>query len=365
MSKPHLLIALSAHGYGHFSQVAPVINSLMKRLPELELTFRTTLPADVIAARVPYPFARQNVADDFGMLMHNAIDVDVAASLERYKTFHADWPRLLHSVADDLKAAKPDLVLADAPYLTLAGARQAHIPAVALCSLNWADVLDGYADAHARREIVPRIAESYAAAQCFMQPMPSMDMPRLQSAGVKLQPVGALGCPGVARAEELRLQLGLAGDVRLVLVGMGGMPFNVSTKNWPETVNGEPLHYLLPPGWDKPGTHATFLSDVPLSYSDVLASVDLIITKPGYGMFVEAVAAGVPVIYVERDDWPDTLSLESWIAQHGRAVKVSREGLTGDELYGAMPVLLSAGRHAPVIPAGGAEVSVKLQAMLC
>lgn len=360
----HLLIALSAHGFGHYAQVAPVVNHLLKRMPNLQLTFRTTLPAGVIAARIQHPFAVQAVADDFGMLMHNAIDVDVAASLERYRLFHGDWPRLLESAATALKTAKPDLVLADAPYLTLSAAARAGIPAVALCSLNWADVLNWYADTPTRTNIIPRICESYASAQCFMQAAPSMAMPLLQAAGVGLRPVGALGSPGAARPEILRKHLGLADTVALVLVGMGGMPFSVSMRDWPKAAGERSVHYLLAAGWESPGAHASCLGDLPFDYSDIMASVDLIITKPGYGMFVEAVAAGVPLIYVARDDWPDTVSLENWIARHGRARKVSRQELAAGCLAEPMLELLQQGRSRPVLPSGHVEVAALLEAML-
>ena len=36
---PHLLLAVSGHGYGHLAQCAPVINALWQRLPRLRLQF--------------------------------------------------------------------------------------------------------------------------------------------------------------------------------------------------------------------------------------------------------------------------------------------------------------------------------------
>jgi hypothetical protein len=39
-----------------------------------------------------------------------------------------------------LAELQPDLVLSDVAYLPLAGAARAGIPALAMCSLNWAEL---------------------------------------------------------------------------------------------------------------------------------------------------------------------------------------------------------------------------------
>ena len=62
-------------------------------------------------------------------------------------------------------------------------------------------------------------------------------------------------------------------------------------------------------------------------FVDLLASVDAVVTKPGYGTFVEAACSGVPLLYVDRDDWPETPHFAAWLARHSRAARLSRERL--------------------------------------
>jgi hypothetical protein len=140
MTPPHLLVAISSHGFGHVSQVAPVVNALRARAPGLRVTLRTVAPLPLLASRIHGPFDRQPVADDFGMVQIDAMRVDRAASGARYREFHAGWEERVDGVATQLAAARPDLILADVPYLTLAAAARVGIPAVGLCSLNWADI---------------------------------------------------------------------------------------------------------------------------------------------------------------------------------------------------------------------------------
>ena len=41
-------------------------------------------------------------------------------------------------------------------------------------------------------------------------------------------------------------------------------------------------------------------------FPDLLSSVDAVVTKPGYATFVEAPAAGRPLVTLDRPEWPET-----------------------------------------------------------
>ncbi|HEY0635181.1 MAG TPA: hypothetical protein VGE00_07360, partial [Gammaproteobacteria bacterium] len=112
---PHLLFAITPHGFGHAAMAAPVINALGLRHPEWRITLRTTLPPSFLASRITRPYALQSAADDFGMVQHNALEVDVEASAERYRQLHSHWDAAVSRVADELVAARVDLVVADVP----------------------------------------------------------------------------------------------------------------------------------------------------------------------------------------------------------------------------------------------------------
>jgi UDP:flavonoid glycosyltransferase YjiC (YdhE family) len=59
----------------------------------------------------------------------------------------------------------------------------------------------------------------------------------------------------------------------------------------------------------------------------LLALVDVVLTKPGYGTFVEAACHGVPLLYVPRDDWPEEEHLVAWMHQNARCAAVERSAL--------------------------------------
>jgi hypothetical protein len=76
----HLFVDISAHGFGHLAQAAPVLNALSKRLPELRLTIRSGLPTDKLQARVTADFTHLQERSDFGYVMHDAVSLDLEAT---------------------------------------------------------------------------------------------------------------------------------------------------------------------------------------------------------------------------------------------------------------------------------------------
>jgi hypothetical protein len=380
---PHLLVALSSHGFGHLSQAAPVINQLHELIPNLRLTIRAAFPADQIQRRIFNPDVLQPVADDFGMVMRDALTVDLSASVHAYQTFHASLPERIERLSKELMEQKVDLVLADIPYLTLAAAQKAGIPSVALCSLNWADILEqalllatttrikntaaqqaiSPELGHAGAEIVREIRGIYQQADYFLLPTPSMPMSTLTNTLV----IGPVCTPGIKKREALALNTQVTEDVWFVLVGMGGMPLDLNLDKWPTHMLGKPIHFIVPDNIAQTSKYPQVVAETQtgLSYSDLVASADLILTKPGYGMFAEAAAAGVPVLYVERRDWPEAKALTDWLEVVAHCTEISTEALHRGDFEDEMRKLLELGRYDPVAATGNMQGATFLVQYLC
>ncbi len=370
MRPPHLLLALSSHGFGHLSQAAPVVNQLRQLMPTLQITVRGAFPEAQIRRRIPDVDVIEAVADDFGMVMHDALHVDTAASLQAYEHFHLNWAEKVKKLSQHLHEIKVDLVLADIPYLPLAAAQTAGIPCVALCSLNWADILEHYLEQApaphqnqaSKVALIQTIRRTYQAAQQFLQPTPSMPMPTLTNT----RAIGPVCSPGMDRRDLLTANTHLPADAWIVLVGMGGMPYALTLEHWPHIINHRPVFYLVPEE-QKAGQqfpHLLCIETTHIAYPDLIASVDLIITKPGYGMFAEAAAAGVPVLYVDRPGWPEAEALTDWLNCVGKCVQISSEDLKRGTFMQALTDLLAHGRYPPVPPTGNLEGAMILQGIL-
>jgi hypothetical protein len=336
VTTPHLLVDISAHGLGHLAQTAPVLAALRRELPELTLTIRSGHSRARLMHRIAEPFTHLDVASDFGFVMHNAIDIDYAASAERYRQFHADWPRRVAEEADVLQQTGAQLVLANAAYLPLASATLAGMPSIGMCSLNWADLFGHYFGTQEWAIPIHRqILAAYNSADvflCLAPGMPMLDFANRREIG----PIGGLTTSPRQRLRiDLATALGLDENARWVLIAMGGMEFRLPIEGWPQIPG---LQWLCAHSWavqrddvrafDSPGNE--------LAFTDILAASDAVLTKPGYGTFVEAACNGVPVLYVPRDDWPEEAFLAQWLNQYGRCATVSRDALQAGNLLTAL-----------------------------
>lgn len=321
----HLLVAITAHGFGHAAQVTPVINRLRERLPALRVTLLSSLPEAFLNERIKGEFQRIDRAPDFGLKMHSALAIDLEASAAAYADLHTSWQQRVDEEARQLSSLAPDLVLADVPYLTLAAASQAGVPAVALCSLNWADIYRHYfLKRKEASQVLGHMEAAYQSAQAFLCPEPSMPMQFLDNR----VSIGLIAVQGRNRREALIQQLGLKPETSLVLVAPGGVATRFAIENWPQ---GQAIHWLVSESWQVKHPDASPLEYTGFSFPDLVSSCDAVLGKCGYGTVAECVLNGTPLMYIPRPDWPEERSLLQWLDAQGAAVGLAPECLATGE----------------------------------
>lgn len=355
----HLLVSISSHGFGHAGQTVPVVNALRERLPQLRVTVRTALDRDLIAKMFHGAISHIIESTDLGMVMASAIEVCAEESAAAYARFHEDWERKVAHEAGRLERLAPDLMLANIPYLTLAGAARAGIRAVGLCSLNWADIYRHYCGGRPEADrIHAQILAAYRSAAAMLLTEPSMPMSELPNR----RPIGPVARRGADRRAQLRRRLGLADNTRMVNIAPGGMPLRLPLETWPRRAA---LHWIVPASWGIARADITPFESLGMSFPDALRSSDVLVGKPGYGSFSEAACNGIPVLYVRRHDWPEEPYLTEWLAQHGQCREIERYRLETGELEPALAALWSQPPRSPVAPTGIAQAADYLAALLC
>ena len=355
---PHLFVDISSHGFGHLAQVAPILNQLVRIRPELRLTIRSGLPLEKMRTRIAAPFEFINGRSDFGFVMLDAVRIDQDATANAYRVWHENWPGRVAAEAEFLRSLAPDLVLTDVAYLPLAGAAKAGIPSLSMCSLNWADLF-AHVFGHEpwARAIHDEILAAYRGAECFLRLTPAMSMPDLANTR-SIAPVAALGrdC-----RSELAARLDAAPHERIVLIAFGGFDKNLNAAEWPLTPG---VRWLVPKSWGIAREDMAALEPLRMNFTDLLRSVDAVLTKPGYGTFTEAACNGTAVLYVRRDDWPEQDCLIDWLEKHARCAEVDEAGLMAGTLQPALERLWQQSRPAMPRPDGAAEAAERIAAYL-
>ena len=321
---PLIWCAISGHGYGHAAQVVPVLNALGALVPGLTAILRTTVPASFFRDRLMIQWTLSPVQQDIGCIQDGPLKIDIDATWAAHHHFHETWDaRLSHEVAA-MQAASPELVIADTPYLAIEAGSRAQIPTVALANFTWDLVLKEFCHVsdHSHQQLIQCIRDCYAKADMALRVTPA---PRIDAFSNMID-VDPIASPASPERDRLVSVLALTPNERTVLVGFGGIPLTSLPLEHMEQLR----HYRflfdgpVPPGYSR--VHST--ETLPFSFKTLLASVDVIMTKPGYGTIVEAVMLQQPIVYVRRYNFVDESPLVDYLHHYGRGIELSIDDFT-------------------------------------
>lgn len=355
--KKHIVFDVSGHGFGHFVQAAAVINKLGEQYPELRITIRTTVAPRLVESRIKVVCNVISHSTDFGMLMDSALDVDREKSFLCYQQLHRSFEQAVTVEAALLSELKPDLLFSNVSYLSIAAAKHLDIPVVAMCSLNWADIFKGYFDTPEADNIYQQMVASYNLADVFLCPEPSMAMPNFRNVK-KIAPLSSIGSD---QRDRLIQFFPDKKNVRIVLVAPGGIPTALPVEDWPHY---EDIVFITTWGNQTQRSDMIDSAELSMAFIDLLKSVDVVLTKPGYGTVAEAMCNHVPMMYVCRNDWPEEPFLVDWLMTFGKVLEISREQMFCGEIKEELDELLSTQWLRPAPVANGEEQAVKIIAEL-
>lgn len=345
-----IVVDVSGHGLGHIGQITPIIQALVEAHPKVRVIVRSPHPTSVIRSFVGATVEIDTPPPEAMLVMRDPTIVDIGASAEAYRTLHARWDEHLGCETARLAKLAAAVLVSDIPYLSLAAAKRAGIPTVALCSLNWLDLYRAYCgDERDAPAILRTIAAAYRSADVFLQPQPHMPMADLANR----RSIGPLARIGRQRKDEIKGTLGIGQSDKIVLVTFGGIPSNRPL----QLPAMEKIHWLVGSG-NALGA-ASAISQLDMSFIDILASCDAAVSKVGYCTFVEAACNGIGLVSAPRADWPESRHLIEW-AKRNANFALAEGGLDDVEsLQTALSAVLNAPRK-PAVPSWGIAEAVEV-----
>jgi hypothetical protein len=357
LTMPLLWCAVSGHGFGHAAQVIPLINALAARVAGLRVILRTPVPRTFFDRRLACDWTLSHAPQDVGCVQQSPLTIDVPATWQAHERLHADWPQRVAEEAEAILAAHPSLVLSNISHLAVAAGARTGLPTVGLCSLSWDRILEPMMDGTGERQaaIIRDIETAYRLAAFMVCPRPSIAMTSFRA----VHSVGPLGQVHASEKDTLRAHLGLAVDERLVLAAFGGIALDSLPFDRMEAMKG--YRFLVSGPAPAGAPSIVSIADLPFSFGALLASVDAVLTKPGYNTVVEAVAERIPILYVRRYNFADEQSLVDFAHRFGRAVELSRQDFEAGEWEPALDRLWNTTLPAEPPPAlTGAEEAAAL-----
>lgn len=344
---------VSAHGYGHGVRSCDILRALRRRAPDLPILLVSDLPQAFLANRLRGAgVAFRGGAFDVGLVQRDSIRVDLEASRNRVARLVAEWNKLVEQERAFLREQSVGLVVVDIPALPLDAAAAAGVRTLAVGNFSWDWIYNDLAVRDPRwQPLIDRFRQAYQRAERLLRlPFaPEMDT------FARREDLPLLASPGVNRRAELARLTGAAPGKTWVLVSFTSLDWDDAALRRVGDLRAYEFFTVLPLVWPGSNLHAVDRERIP--YSDVMASVDVVVSKPGFGLVSECVVNCKPLIYADRTDFAEYDYLVAGIRRYLRHWHVPSEQLYRGDLAGALDAIGRQPEPREDLPRGGAEVA--------
>jgi L-arabinokinase len=357
---------VSGHGFGHTVRQIEVMGALAARAPDVQFFVRTTSPAWLFERTARFKYTLLPGETDTGVVQRDSLTLDESDTIRRATAFYRELDAKARDEALLLRGHAADLVIADAPPLACAAAARAGIPSLVCANFTWDWI---YADYSASQDLLARIQDAYRLADAGWR------MP-MHGGFAAIDPI--VDVPFVARharndlsRDEVRRALRLPMDRRLALISFGG--YGVEGLRL-ESLDCGPSWEIVTtagPGRSNVSRHdAVRTLDEPamysagLRYEDVVRAVDVVLTKPGYGIISDCIANGTAMLYTSRGRFAEYDVLVSEMPRYLRCRFIDPEDLRAGRWRGALDEVVAQPKPPEAPRTDGAAVVAEMIGLL-
>ncbi len=352
---PALAYYVSAHGYGHGVRSCDIVRALNDLRPDVRVYLVSDMPASFFRNRLPSNsncFRRGSF--DVGMVQLDSIRVDVGATLERIEFLYSRRQELVRQEAAFQEEAAISAVVVDIPALPLEAAARRRIPGIAVGNFGWDWIYSSFIPQDRRWErIVGEIREGYVQADLLLRLPFAEDMRVFRH----VEDIPVVASPGLERRTEIARLTGAKTSRPWVLISFTSLDWDSKALDNVEHCAEYEFFTVLPLGWHRSNIHAVDRDRI--SFTDMVASVDVVISKPGFGILSECLVNRKPLIYADRRDFPEYAVLEEAIRKY-----LKHEHIPAERLYsGHLREFLRNALDLPAPPlshaVGGATIAAR------
>jgi UDP:flavonoid glycosyltransferase YjiC (YdhE family) len=354
-----ILYYITSHGYGHAVRSHQVIRALYSAGENVQVHVRTAAPEWLFSSSSrPLSYTRQSL--DVGVIQPNSLRMDLEATFRACRELYDRMPNLVEQEVKFIKQQKIDLILGDIPPVCFEIAARANIPSVAITNFTWDVIYRAYTDAHSGfAPLIDDMTRFYGKATLALAlPYPcDMSMfPRREA------------IPWVARASVLtrnraRAVFRLPRDRTIVLLSFGGL--GLDDLPWRALDEMTDFFFVTTAPAGKSRGNLLVLDGAQRHYEDLLRAVDVIVTKPGYGIVADVLAHHLPVLYTERGEFPEYPFLVHALNDLATAEFIPQDELLSGNIRPYLLRLLEKDQSWPSVQLNGASVAAaKVLALL-
>jgi len=299
-----IVFYISGHGFGHASRQVEIINALGRMLPGQRFLIRSAVNASLLRRTLDVPYELRSGPCDTGIVQKTSVEHDdpetVRAAVEFYSSFEEKVATEASALADD----DVHLVVGDIPPLAFVVADRIGVPAIAIGNFTWDWIYETHPGmAETAPWLVPLLRSAYRHAGL------GLELPF--GGGFDVFP-STRRIPLVVRQPthnriDTRDYFQVPPDRPAVLLSFGGYGIpsldvtTIDATDWTLVLTDRIV------SMDSDGVPANVIyipekkfQDSDFRYEDLVSAVDVVVSKPGYGIVSECIAYDTPLLYTSR-----------------------------------------------------------------
>ncbi len=354
-TKSSIAYYISSHGYGHGVRSCSVIRAVNELYPELRVHIISELPAGFISNQTGSGRnAVRAESFDVGMVQLDSIRVDLDATLERLQHLYHQRGNLVEQEAAFFAEQGIGVVVADIPGIPIEAAALAGIPSIAVGNFGWDWIYSEFARRNSRWDrIADMFREQYAKAGLLLR-LPFCEE---MAAFPRIEDLPLVARAGRPRRDEISALTGCDPGKRWVLLSFTTLNWGEDALARVERIRDYEFLTVLPLEWQ--GTHIHALSREQVTFSDVIASADAVISKPGFGILSDCIVNRKPLIYADRTDFLEYSILERAIRQYLKHVHIPAAKLYAGDLKGSLDRIWTGPEPEMELRQGGDRIAAR------
>lgn len=376
---------ITAHGYGHGTRSCDVLRDLYRLCPEQPVIVTTDLPHDFLHSRLAgcKNLTFRTSAFDVGLVQKDSIQSDLFQTLEKLDTLYARETEFIKQERLFMEENNVAVVAADIPAIPLAAAQRAGIPNIAIGNFSWDWIYEAYVPENPRwKFFVEKFRSVYEKTDLllrlpFAPPMEQFpvrkDIPLLASPGTPCrEKIINSKLEARNKFENSNLDISkLVSDLDIrasdflpkagkpwVLLSFTSLDLSFQALEKIRELSDDYEFFCVQPlEFKNSCIHSVSRNAV--AFADVIASCDIVISKPGFGLVSECIVNKKPLIYADRNDFAEYPYLVEGIETYLKNVHIPASDLYAGDFFQSLEKIKSAPEPKGHLASGGADIIAK------
>ena len=351
-----LVYYVSSHGYGHGARSTDILRALVAAKPDLPITVTTDLPPAFLHSRLPHAanITLRAGAYDVGMVQLDSIRVDLAATFSKVRDLYMRRAELVRDEADFLRSVRARMIVSDIAAIPVEAAKLVGLPALAVSNFAWDWIYSDFvASDPAWAELIPQFSEGYAQTDLLLR-LPFAEEMR---SFPRKEDIGLLAKQGREQRRELARLTGADLEKKWVLLSFTSLEWDEKALAKVAKLNQYEFFSVLPLAW--PGSCVRAIDRQRINFADVVASVDVVVSKPGFGLVSECIVNRKPLIYADRTHFAEYPILVEGIKAYLSNAHIPQGKLYRGDLAEALASIWQQPEPVQHLANNGAQIAVE------